>query len=56
MKDFEMFSAVAKMHVNSKREIQKEEVKFPASYHLVAREFNVRWQHLIFNSSSTLFS
>ena len=26
----------------------KEEVEFPVLCHLVAREFTIRWQHLIF--------
>ena len=28
--------------------IQKEEVEFPVLCHLVAREFYIMWQHLIF--------
>ena len=28
--------------------IEKEEVEFPVLCHLVAREFTIRWQHLIF--------
>ena len=29
-------------------EIQKEEVEIPVLGHLVGREFNIMWQHLIF--------
>ena len=40
--------AVSKTLVHKIAEIEKEEVEIPV-FHLVAKEFNKRWQHLILN-------
>ena len=44
-----IFSTVAKMFLHNIDEIEKREVEFSMLYPLVAREFNIMWQHLIFN-------
>ena len=38
-------SAVAKMLMHKMAEIEKDEVEFPVC-HLVAKGFNIRWQHI----------
>ena len=37
------------MLLHNMAEIEKEEMEFSVLCHLLAREFNITWQHLIFN-------
>ena len=50
-----IFSAVAKMLLNNKTEIEKDEVEFYVLCHPVKSENNMRWQQLTLNLH-TLFS
>ena len=43
------------MFLNKMAEMEKKELKFPVLFHLVAGEFNIRWQHFTFYLY-TLFS
>ena len=50
------FSAIVKMLLHKMAETENEEVEFSVLYHLVAREFNIQRQYLLFHSLYTLFS
>ena len=46
----QFFSALTKMHLNNMTEIEKEEVKFPVLFNLVAGDCNIMEQYITFNS------
>ena len=47
----QIISGVVKMLLHSIVQVDKDEAKFPVSCHLVAREFNIKGQQLIFHLS-----